>query len=312
MDESTLIDIPIVAASHRERKKSHIFKRTRRVFHPQTPEEAARLYACSGWVIWSLVAVSCAVVNLLVVPPLPFARRLVHWTSSLLCIYQIYANWRQTRRKLPIFADGIWFDAPPRGWDFCSVCHQHRPPRSYHCALCDCCVLKRNHHCHFTGVCIGLGNQRNFVLFLFWIVIGCSYAIAMSFHLLSKYYMPFTFTISGVVGYAFAPFYIFMPALGYASWSGCFLMYLEFALLVAILVAGSLLVSHVRLVLANQTEYERRRGDSSFSRGALFNFKLVFGPYPTVACLALFCPRINVRSRELDCIYGRPQYTKIM
>ena len=145
-----------------------------------------RLYACSGWVIWTLVLIGCVIINCVVVPPLPISSRLVHWCMSVLTIYQLYSNWRLTRRKMPIFNDGIWFDAPPRGWDFCSVCHQHRPPRSHHCPLCDCCILKRNHHCHFTGACIGLGNQRNFILFLFWCVVACLYGLVMCSPLLAK------------------------------------------------------------------------------------------------------------------------------
>ena len=127
-----------------------------------------------------------------------------------------------------------------------------------------------------------------------------------------KFYMPFTWSIHGVIGYFLAPFFIFMPIIGYSTWSGCFLAYFMFALFVSSLVASALLWSHFDLILRNQTEWERKRGINMYSRGKIFNFKLVFGPYPSLALLTIFCPRLNVRSRELDCIYGRPQYTKIM
>ena len=90
---------------------------------------------------------------------------------------EIWANWRLVRLRNPIFNDGVWFDDPPRGWDFCVECHHHRPPRSHHCAVCDVCILKRNHHCYFTGACIGLGNQRHFLCFLAWTSIAIIWAL---------------------------------------------------------------------------------------------------------------------------------------
>lgn len=36
-------------------------------------------------------------------------------------------------------------------WKFCSVCETITPPRSWHCPTCRVCILKRDHHCMFTG-----------------------------------------------------------------------------------------------------------------------------------------------------------------
>lgn len=36
-------------------------------------------------------------------------------------------------------------------WKFCSVCESVTPPRSWHCSTCRVCILKRDHHCMFTG-----------------------------------------------------------------------------------------------------------------------------------------------------------------
>lgn len=36
-------------------------------------------------------------------------------------------------------------------WKFCAVCESITPPRSWHCATCGVCILKRDHHCMFTG-----------------------------------------------------------------------------------------------------------------------------------------------------------------
>lgn len=44
---------------------------------------------------------------------------------------------------------------PPRAnmqlWKFCSACESITPPRSWHCSTCRVCILKRDHHCVFTG-----------------------------------------------------------------------------------------------------------------------------------------------------------------
>lgn len=39
---------------------------------------------------------------------------------------------------------------------FCRICKQFRLRRSSHCATCDNCVEKFDHHCPFIGHCIGL------------------------------------------------------------------------------------------------------------------------------------------------------------
>ncbi|XP_011057177.1 PREDICTED: probable palmitoyltransferase ZDHHC24 [Acromyrmex echinatior] len=65
---------------------------------------------------------------------------------------------------------------PADGWRLCAACECLSPPRSWHCNTCDTCILKRDHHCVFTGCCIGYYNHRYFVMFLWYLFLGAAYA----------------------------------------------------------------------------------------------------------------------------------------
>ena len=56
MEMDALIDIPL--SSKPDRRKTHLFKRTKRVFNPQNPEEADRYdfltFLCRKCYLWQL------------------------------------------------------------------------------------------------------------------------------------------------------------------------------------------------------------------------------------------------------------------
>ena len=54
------------------------------------------------------------------------------------------------------------------------------PPNCRHCAICDHDVLHFDHHCPFTGGCVGEGNLRFFLLFLLHCSLGCGYAALLA------------------------------------------------------------------------------------------------------------------------------------
>uniref|UniRef100_A0A7E4ZXI7 Palmitoyltransferase n=1 Tax=Panagrellus redivivus TaxID=6233 RepID=A0A7E4ZXI7_PANRE len=60
---------------------------------------------------------------------------------------------------------------------FCEKCNCVCPRRSHHCPICDYCVFRKDHHCYFGGGCVGLGNQRYFIVFLLYTVIGSTIVV---------------------------------------------------------------------------------------------------------------------------------------
>ncbi|KAH7903924.1 DHHC palmitoyltransferase-domain-containing protein [Hygrophoropsis aurantiaca] len=76
----------------------------------------------------------------------------------------------------------LWATHPPASmrWNSvpasttrCRKCGQTRPERAHHCRICNRCVLKFDHHCPVRiNQCVGLHNERHFVLFMAYLVLA--------------------------------------------------------------------------------------------------------------------------------------------
>ncbi|KAH7344558.1 zf-DHHC-domain-containing protein [Rhizoctonia solani] len=54
----------------------------------------------------------------------------------------------------------------------CNKCQGLKPERTHHCRVCKSCVLKYDHHCPGINQCVGLRNERHFILFMLYFVVA--------------------------------------------------------------------------------------------------------------------------------------------
>jgi len=62
---------------------------------------------------------------------------------------------------------------------YCKRCKSFKPIRAHHCSMCGRCVVKMDHHCPWVNNCVGIGNHKLFLLFIFWVNIVCCYSIIL-------------------------------------------------------------------------------------------------------------------------------------
>ena len=50
--------------------------------------------------------------------------------------------------------------------EMCPDCRVIRTSRSKHCAICNLCVERFDHHCPWINNCVGIGNHNAFIVFI--------------------------------------------------------------------------------------------------------------------------------------------------
>ncbi|CAM9139849.1 unnamed protein product [Scytosiphon promiscuus] len=61
----------------------------------------------------------------------------------------------------------------------CGRCESYKPTRAHHCRLCGRCVVRMDHHCPWMNNCVGVANQKYFILFLFYALAVTGYAVGL-------------------------------------------------------------------------------------------------------------------------------------
>ena len=64
----------------------------------------------------------------------------------------------------------------------CGACDCVKPPRAHHCTTCGKCILNMDHHCPWINNCVGLRNQKHFILFLVYSLIASMWFLATMAH----------------------------------------------------------------------------------------------------------------------------------
>ena len=109
-------------------------------------------------------------------------------------------------------SDTAAMDVPVK---YCKTCNVWRPPRCYHCRVCDNCVETLDHHCVWLNNCVGRRNYRYFFTFvssttlLGLYMIGACMGQVVAYHsqqgisvaaAINHFRVPFALVIYGILG----------------------------------------------------------------------------------------------------------------
>lgn len=63
---------------------------------------------------------------------------------------------------------------------FCRRCNAFKPRRAHHCSVCKRCIIKMDHHCPWLNNCVGIGNHKLFIQFIFWVNMMSCYSLILN------------------------------------------------------------------------------------------------------------------------------------
>jgi palmitoyltransferase len=73
-------------------------------------------------------------------------------------------------------SQGSWMDLQPDEWGWCHKSNMPKAPRAHYCHVTRKLVLNMDHYCPWMFNCVGWLNYRYFLMFLFYMLLGCSFS----------------------------------------------------------------------------------------------------------------------------------------
>ncbi|KAI8518178.1 Zinc finger, DHHC-type containing 24 [Branchiostoma belcheri] len=158
------------------------------------------------------------------------------------------------------------------GWHFCASCEANSPPRSFHCWECGTCVLKRIHHCTFTGNCAAWANERYYMVFLLYMSVGAVYTNVMNFD--------YVWDVMGGLNMKsfltmLAPLVMWLA--GAAKAHTFFVSLMSMICLIGGAFSLILFYFHTKLTLMNRTVFEFNKRIGDYDLGCRQNLEQAFG-----------------------------------
>ncbi|XP_029609162.1 palmitoyltransferase ZDHHC16A isoform X2 [Salmo trutta] len=161
----------------------------------------------------------------------------------------------------------------------CKKCIIPKPARTHHCAICNTCILKMDHHCPWLNNCVGHFNQRYFFCFCVSMTLGCVYCSISGRNLFLDAYSAIESTYQ-------TPPLMFRDKMFHTS-----IIYMWVLTSVVAVALGGLTIWHAVLISRGETSIERHLNNketkrmrkcgkvykNSFNYGRLNNWKVFLG-----------------------------------
>lgn len=163
-------------------------------------------------------------------------------------------------------------DAQVKGWIFCASCEAISPPRSWHCPICDVCVLKRDHHCIFSGSCVGHANHRYFIMLLVHLFISTVFST-----IYNSYYLWFAHGVDYRNLVSFVNMIFPVAVLMFESSMKQYYLFIYLILFIGSLFTGALLFYYWNLISNGVVVHEKNKQTFSYDMGFKENWKVVMG-----------------------------------
>lgn len=169
------------------------------------------------------------------------------------------------------------------GWFYCYHCETNAPPRSFHCGICNICVLKRDHHCIYTGRCIGYYNYRFYLTLLMYCLLLAIFTSSISLSL--AWEMLGEFSAYNLAGFVFP---LVMFVVGVFDFYKTYVVLISFVCTLFSLMLSGLAIWHTKHVRHNMTAHERLQGNQSYDLGLTENLRQIFGQKWRVSWISPF------------------------